>query len=157
LLSRAKHPSLHGHAHLARWLARRVPYYELDGARFFRADGAPTDVADRRRAGFDRLAEALASRAPQTIHATQALAPGVSDLQFTTAYRVPFQFRAHVNRSLHLGSFARETRGVTVTDLDGRAAYDVSGSYGVNVFGYDFYKACVDAGIARVRDLGPVL
>ena len=32
--------------------------------------------------------------------------------------------------------------GVTVTDLDGNRFYDVSGSYGVNVFGYDFYKEC---------------
>ena len=31
------------------------------------------------------------------------------------------------------------------------------GSYGVNLFGYDFYKECIDAGIDRVRHLGPVL
>jgi glutamate-1-semialdehyde 2,1-aminomutase len=46
---------------------------------------------------------------------------------------------------------------VTVTDLDGNRFYDLTGSYGVNVFGYDFYKACVDRGIERVRELGPVL
>ena len=33
----------------------------------------------------------------------------------------------------------------------------MTGSYGVNVFGYDFYKECIDAGAARVRKLGPVL
>jgi glutamate-1-semialdehyde 2,1-aminomutase len=27
----------------------------------------------------------------------------------------------------------------------------------VNVFGYDFYRACIDAGIERARDLGPLL
>ena len=46
---------------------------------------------------------------------------------------------------------------MTVTDLDGNRFYDVTGSYGVNVFGYDFYKECIDAGAARVRELGPVL
>ena len=50
-----------------------------------------------------------------------------------------------------------ETHGVQVTDLDGNVAYDLSGSYGVNVFGHDFYKTCLDNGIARVRNLGPVL
>ena len=45
---------------------------------------------------------------------------------------------------------------MTVTDLDGNRFYDVAGSYGVNVFGYDFYKECIDAGAARVRKLGPV-
>ena len=35
--------------------------------------------------------------------------------------------------------------------------YDLTGSYGVNVFGYDFYKDCIARGSERVRDLGPVL
>src|SRR6185369_8729053 len=34
---------------------------------------------------------------------------------------------------------------------------DLTGSYGVNVHGYDFYKRCLDRGAARVRALGPVL
>ena len=33
----------------------------------------------------------------------------------------------------------------------------MTGSYGVNVFGNDFYKACIDQGADMVRDLGPVL
>ncbi|HXC59825.1 MAG TPA: aminotransferase class III-fold pyridoxal phosphate-dependent enzyme, partial [Steroidobacteraceae bacterium] len=36
-------------------------------------------------------------------------------------------------------------------------AYDLTGSYGVNVLGNDFYKRCMEAGAERVRDLGPVL
>ena len=47
--------------------------------------------------------------------------------------------------------------GVLVTDIDGRALYDLTGSYGVNLFGYDFYKQCIDSGADRVRALGPVL
>ena len=35
--------------------------------------------------------------------------------------------------------------------------YDLTGSYGVNLFGYDFYKECIARGAERVRDLGPVL
>jgi len=46
---------------------------------------------------------------------------------------------------------------VTVTDLDGNRSYDLTGSYGVNVFGYDFYKECIERGSERVRGLGPVL
>jgi glutamate-1-semialdehyde 2,1-aminomutase len=44
-----------------------------------------------------------------------------------------------------------------VTDLDGNRFFDLSGSYGVNVFGYDFYKECIERGSELVRDLGPVL
>jgi glutamate-1-semialdehyde 2,1-aminomutase len=44
-----------------------------------------------------------------------------------------------------------------VTDLDGNGFYDLSGSYGLNVFGYDFYKDCIRRGSELVAGLGPVL
>jgi glutamate-1-semialdehyde 2,1-aminomutase len=61
--------------------------------------------------------------------------------------------RAH----LPLGTFLQSSEGVTVTDLDGNRFYDLTGSYGVNVFGYDFYKGTIERGAARVHELGPVL
>jgi glutamate-1-semialdehyde 2,1-aminomutase len=142
---------------MARWLAKQMPFYEFTGDRFFSADGAPGDVAAQRRRGIDRLAEELARRAPETIRVTEALAASVSDLQFTTAYRVPFPFRSYVNGRLKTGSLVSSTCGTRVVDLDGNTSFDVAGSYGVNVFGHEFYKSCLDAGVARVRDLGPVL
>ncbi len=148
---------MHGHARLARWLARRVPGYAFDETQFPAADGAPEDVARRRGAAFRILGDALADRAPRTIEATERLAGGLSDLQFTTAYRVPFPFRDVVNDTLKVGRLVCRTDGVMVTDLDGNEAYDVSGSYGVNVFGHAFYKACVEAAVLRVGALGPVL
>ncbi len=44
-----------------------------------------------------------------------------------------------------------------LTDVDGNAFYDLAGSYGVNLLGYDFYKGCIERGAERVRALGPVL
>jgi len=134
-----------------------MPFYEFTGDTFFAADGAPGDVAAMRRRGFTRLAGALARRAPETLLATEALADTVSDLQFTSAYRVPFQFRSYVHERMKIGSVVSATDGVRVVDLDGNESFDLAGSYGVNLFGFEFYKACVDAGIARVRDLGPLL
>ena len=81
----------------------------------------------------------------------------VSDLQFTTLYRVPFPYRRYVARRLRVGSVMLAGAGVTVTNLDGQTDYDVSGSYGVNLFGTDFYRECIDAGVDHVRRLGPVL
>ncbi|MGH9163172.1 MAG: aminotransferase class III-fold pyridoxal phosphate-dependent enzyme [Vicinamibacteraceae bacterium] len=157
LLSRAKHPSPSGHARIAKRLAKLVPFYTFDEERFFRSDDAPPHVADRRRAGFMRLAELLRTRAPETIRHTEAIEPGISDLQFTGAYRVPFQYSRFVRQHLKVGALAQESAGVLVKDLDGNLAYDLAGSYGVNVFGYDFYKECIDRGIDRVRALGPLL
>ena len=78
-------------------------------------------------------------------------------MQFTDAYRVPFQFSDVVRRHLRTGAFVQSSAGVTVTDLDGNRFYDLTGSYGVNVFGYDFYKDCLERGQRRARELGPVL
>jgi glutamate-1-semialdehyde 2,1-aminomutase len=156
-LSRAKHRSLQGHPRLSRLLAKLVPFYEYDDETFFRSDGAPADIAGQRRAGFDRLAGLFRERSPNTRGAGEAIEVGLSDLQFTSAYRVPFQYSRYVKRRLPIGSLLGESCGVRVKDLDGNVAYDLTGSYGVNLFGYDFYKECIDAGIERVRPLGPLL
>lgn len=156
-LSRAKHPSLQGHARLSKVLARVVPFYEFDDDRFFDSDGAPAEVAARRREGFSRLARRLRARAPATLAAHRAVADHLSDLQFTTRYRVPFQYRRHVMAHLEIGTVVEATDGPLVRDLDGNLSYDLSGSYGLNVFGYEFYKACIERGAARVGRLGPVL
>jgi glutamate-1-semialdehyde 2,1-aminomutase len=156
-LSNAKHWSLSGHARIARWLASLVPFYGYDEAQFFRADNAPEEIAARRRAGFMRLAEQYRTRFAETMRQTAEVADGISDLQFTDAYRVPFQFSRFVRQHLRAGAFVQSSSGVTLTDLDGNRFYDLTGSYGVNVFGYDFYKECMHRGLQRVRELGPVL
>src|SRR5918993_531719 len=156
-LSGAKHRSLAGHARMSRALARLVPHYAYDDAAFFRADDASEEIAARRRAGFERLSRALSAGAQRTLERTAEAAAHISDLQFTESYRVPFQFSPRVRAALPAGSFVAQSAGVQVTDLDGNARYDLTGSYGVNLLGYDFYKGCMERGAARVADLGPVL
>jgi glutamate-1-semialdehyde 2,1-aminomutase len=156
-LSRAKHRSLAGHAKMSRKVAKLLPFYEFAEADIYAVDGAPADVAACRRAAFDRLAALYGTRYALTRALTEQVEPMLSDLQFTGAYRVPFQFSRHVRSKLKSGAFVASSSGVTVTDLDGNVGYDLSGSYGVNVFGYDFYKGCMARGNARVEALGPVL
>ena len=156
-LSRAKHRSLTGHSKMARRFAALVPFYEYDEGRFFRADDAPDHVAATRREGFMRLAAVFVERYEKTAALTEEIGGRVSDLEFTSRYRVPFQFSAVVRKYFKAGVFLESSSGVSVTDLDGNRFYDLTGSYGVNVFGYDFYKECIERGSARVRDLGPVL
>ncbi len=156
-LSFAKHRSLAGHARMARRMARLVPFWEYDEERFFRADDAPEEVAAKRREGFQRLAAEFAQRFARTVAQTEEIAGSVSDLQFTSRYRVPFQFSRFVRQHLKAGSMLESSSGPTVTDLDGNRFYDLTGSYGVNLFGYDFYKECIRRGSERVADLGPVL
>ncbi len=156
-LSRAKHGSLTGHVRWGQRIARAIAFYDYDDDRFFAADDAPADIAAHRRAGFDRLSALYETRFAKTVAATRELREGLSDLQFTGRYRVPFQFSRLVGERLATGAFYRSSSGVTATDLDGNVFYDLAGSYGVNLFGHDFYKDCIAEGTARVADLGPVL
>ncbi len=156
-LSRAKHPSLAGHSRMAKRLSKLLPGYAYDEAQFFNADDAPAEVVARRRHGLAQLEAEFAARYPLTLAASKAAASGISDMQFTGAYRVPFQFSPYLRSRLTMGSFVEASKGVEVIDLDGNRFFDLAGSYGVNVFGYDFYKTAMAEGLARAEALGPVL
>lgn len=156
-LSKAKHPSLTGHSRMARRFAALVPFYEYGDERFFRSDDAPDDIATQRRAAFDRLSKLYHERFAKTVALTAEVTDSIPDLDFTSHYRVPFQYRNLVRNRLKAGAFLDASAGVTVTDLDGNILYDLAGSYGVNVFGYDFYKQCLTRASERAVALGPVL
>lgn len=156
-LSRAKHPSLRGHSRWSRRVARLIPHFEYSGETFFSSDGAPEIVVRARRDGLEHLRREIRERAPATLRISESLHDDVSDARFTSAYRVPFPYREGAPRELRLGAIVDRTDGVRIRDVDGNWRYDLSGSYGVNVFGYDFYKECIDRGTEKVRELGPVL
>ncbi|MGC3991027.1 MAG: aminotransferase class III-fold pyridoxal phosphate-dependent enzyme [Chthoniobacteraceae bacterium] len=156
-LSRAKHPSLTGHSKMSRRVASLVPFYEFTGDQFFRSDDAPEEIGTRRHDGFMRLAELYRERFAKTRQATAEVRDSISDVQFTETYRVPFQYSRMVRAHLGAGSFLQSSDGVMLTDLDGNRFYDLTGSYGVNLFGNDFYKSCMEQGYEKVRALGPVL
>ena len=156
-LSRAKHPSLAGHSRMAKRVAGLIPFYEYDEETFFCSDNAPEDIVQRRREGFKALAALYRERFARSAALTAEAGESISDLQFTGNYRVPYQYQRYVRQHLKGGSFLQSSAGVQVTDLDGNVLYDLTGSYGVNVFGYDFYRRCIAEGSSRVQALGPVL
>src|SRR6267154_2533552 len=156
-LSRAKHRSLTGHSKMSKMVARLVPHYEFDIDDFFRSDGATAEVATRRQDGFFRLAGVYKDRYAKGRQMTAEAAARISDLEFTETYRVPFQYSRLVREHLSASAFVASSAGVTVTDVDGNVSYDLTGSYGVNIFGNDFYKECITESEKRARALGPVL
>jgi glutamate-1-semialdehyde 2,1-aminomutase len=156
-LSRAKHRSLTGHSKMSKMVARLVPHYEFDINDFFCSDGAPPDVAMQRQDAFFRLSGFYAQHYAKGRAATAEVSDRISDLQFTETYRVPFQYSRLVRENLATSAFMQQSSGVTVTDLDGNVFYDLTGSYGVNIFGNDFYKECITEGEKRAHALGPVL
>jgi glutamate-1-semialdehyde 2,1-aminomutase len=157
LLSRAKHRSLAGHPRWARRIARLLPSLQYDDLHFFEADAAPPEISALRRGAFARLQQHYAVTFPDSAAATAALSQAVADIDFTSRYRVPFQFSPIVRSKLASGSVLAASEGRWLIDLDGNRSLDLTGSYGVNLFGNDFYKGCIERGAKRVADLGPVL
>jgi glutamate-1-semialdehyde 2,1-aminomutase len=156
-LSRAKHASLAGHPRMALRLSRLLPRYEYAADEAFGVDGAPPSIVEQRRSAFERLGERFRATAPLTLEASAALRGNVSDVDFVNAHRVPFQFRGLVESGLPIGAIAEESRGACIRDLDGNWAFDLAGSYGVNLFGSRFYKDSIDRAVERARSLGMVL
>jgi glutamate-1-semialdehyde 2,1-aminomutase len=124
---------------------------------FFRADGAGEHWIERRKKAIDQLAGFFQAQYAHSIAWGQAVRESFSDLRFTDANRVPFPFMRFMREKFHLCSAVTASNGPRLRDLDGHWTLDVSGSYGVNVAGFERYKEWTHKGWERVQDLGPVL
>ena len=156
-LSLAKSPGLGGHLRWAKRFAKVIRGYSYSDKQWLAIDGAPTQIIEKRQSAFNQLSQTLKEKSPKSLAQTAQAKTLLSDLQLTSRYRVPFQFREIIEKNLTIGSFYNETNGVWLKDLDGQEYIDVSGSYGVNLFGQDFYKECIKEGTNTVESLGPQL
>src|SRR5262245_45402029 len=138
---------------LSGWLRTR----DYDEEELVRADGADEHLARRRREALDRLTESLRGRYAESTAWGNAVRLGFSDLRFTDASRVPFPFARVMRQKVNLCSVVTASKGPYLQNLDGHWTLDVSGSYGLNVAGFDRYKHWIEQGWQRVKDLGPVL
>ncbi len=141
----------------SRLLSTWVKTNDYTNDAFFRADGADETTAARRRHALERLAGHFQEHQAKSIAWGDAIREGLSDLRFTDAGRVPFPFARVMREKFNLCSVVTASEGPKLRDLDGHWSLDVTGSYGVNVAGYDQYKDWMQKGWERVKDLGPVL
>ncbi|KAJ1460855.1 pyridoxal phosphate-dependent transferase [Pelagophyceae sp. CCMP2097] len=140
----------------ARLSAPLLRSYSLTGKDYFNADGCDDEVAAKRQAGAELLSkryDALMGKESKKL--SEAVLEGLSDIRFTDTNRVPFQFQAETRRRYSVCTITASSRGPVLTDVDGQQTIDVSGSYGVNVCGYDVYKGFVDRAWSRTKALGP--
>src|SRR5262245_2041110 len=142
---------------IARRLAWWVRTRDYAGDAFFAADGADATIVARRKAGLDRLSATCREHRDQSLAWNARVRDGLSDLRFTDANRVPFPFVRVMRERFDLCSVVVASHGPKLKNLDGDWTIDVSGSYGVNVAGFDRYKEWIHKGWERVKDLGPVL
>src|SRR5262249_42389319 len=126
-------------------------------AEFLRADGAGDPWAEIRRQAIIRLAGFFQTQYAKSIAWGNGLRQSFSDLRFTDANRVPFPFAQFMREHFSVCSVVTASAGPQLRDLDGHWTLDVSGSYGLNVAGFDRYKEWMQRGLDRVKELGPVL
>ncbi len=138
---------------LSRWVGRND--YSEDG--LLAADGVDEEWIARRRAGLERIAADFRRDHPRSLEWSRTLREGFSDLRFADANRVPFPFQRAMRDRFDLATVVDASDGPRLRDLDGQWSLDVSGSYGVNLAGFERYKEWIGAAWERVRDLGPVL
>lgn len=156
-LSRAKYPTLAGHPRLASWIASRTPGIRYSIEQVFRVDGAPPTLQAQRHAAFMRVSDLCKMQHESAYAISREALSLLPDYQFTSFYRVPFPFAPLAKEYLPVNSFATATRGNRILDMGGNELIDLTGSYGVNLFGNDFYKARIREGCERVQELGCVL
>jgi glutamate-1-semialdehyde 2,1-aminomutase len=138
---------------LSSWVRSRS-YSEEE---FLRADGCGEQWLKLRRQALDGLATLLRAQGAKSIAWANELRESFSDLRFTDANRVPSPFMRVMHEKFPISSVVTASTGPHLRDLDGRLTLDVSGSYGLNVAGFDRYKQWITKGWESVKDLGPVL
>jgi len=141
----------------SRYLSKWVKSRDYSDEEFLRADGAGERWVKLRKQAIERLAGFLQTRFANSIAWGNEIRESFSDLRFTDANRVPFPFMRLMREKFNLCSVVTASDGPKLRDLDGRWTLDVSGSYGLNVAGFDHYKEWMEKGWERVKDLGPVL
>src|SRR5262245_12294300 len=141
----------------SRWLSNWVKSRDYSEEEFLRADGAGEPWIKRRKQALDQLAIFLRGQNQRSITWANTIRESFSDLRFTDANRVPFPFMRVMREKFDLCSVVTASEGPKLRTLDGQLTLDVSGSYGVNVAGFDRYKTWIENGWSLVKDLGPVL
>lgn len=130
-----------------------LPKYTIDEDGFFDCDGASAEVAERRKAALLALSEKWKKKYPKCQEFSTELKKMISDLRFTSSRCFP-AFNSVVQKHLDPSMALERTEGVDVVDLDGNSSMDISGSYGVNVCGYEKYKEFIEEGWSHAKKQG---
>jgi len=132
---------------------------DLTSEEFFRVDGAPEDVAAKREKAFRALEAAWKAKWAKSDETRKYLRKHFSDLRFKASGFESIHpiFQKVLNDALDPIGIVASTKGNELTDVEGYKFLDVSGSYGVNCFGYEKFKEFLKAGEDYAHKLGPCL
>lgn len=130
-----------------------LPRFHIKKEDFFAADGATADVAEKRKQALEALQAKWSTKYKECLKFGSSLKTLISDVRFTSGRCFP-PFNEVTNQYLDPSMALAKTNGPNVIDIDNNEALDVSGSYGVNVCGYEQYKKFITAGWEKAKDKG---
>jgi glutamate-1-semialdehyde 2,1-aminomutase len=136
-----------------KYASKILPKYTIGEENFYDCDGCSKEVADKRKAALKKLSDSWRTKYPKCQEFAQELKKMISDVRFTSARCFP-AFNGVMQNHLDISMALDRTEGVDVVDLDGNSSMDISGSYGVNVCGYETYKEFIDGGWAQAKKQG---
>eukprot|EP01047_Picozoa_sp_COSAG01_P019946 COSAG01_NODE_1123_length_11617_cov_13.832769_8_plen_1297_part_00 len=138
------------------YMSHVLPRYSLMKDEFFKADGCDEATAARREKAFFALAKSWKKKFAKCIKVGNDMQSYLSDLRFSSG-RVFMPFQKLVGENFEATTVVDEVEGTELIDLDGNRLQDISGSYGLNVIGYDRYKEMMQAGCDTVQELSCAL
>jgi len=136
-----------------KFASKILPKYSISEENFYDCDGCPPEVAECRRKAIKELSEKWKGKYPKCHEFSQELKKMISDLRFTSGRCFP-AFNGVVQTYLDPSMALDRTEGVDVVDFDGNSSMDISGSYGVNVCGYEKYKEFIEQGWSTAKKQG---
>ena len=134
-----------------------LPQYSFSEKQFFRTDNPPEEVAQKREASFAALKKKWDAKFPKSLEFSSFLRDSFSDLRFASSNRVFIPFKKVLESWCDPCTVVQSVDRTDLIDVDGHRLTDVSGSYGVNVCGYDMYKRFISEGWDLVCNVGCVL
>ncbi|GBG29123.1 Glutamate-1-semialdehyde 2,1-aminomutase, chloroplastic [Hondaea fermentalgiana] len=134
-----------------------MPRWAFSDREFFRTDNPPEEVAQKREQAFNELNKHWQGKFPKSIATSSYLADKFSDLRFAAGNRVFIPFQRKLEGWCDPCTVLDHVEGTDLIDVDGHRLTDVSGSYGVNVCGYEEYKRFISEGWDLTKNVGCVL
>jgi len=134
-----------------------MPRWSFSDHDFFRTDNPPEHIAQKREQAFKALHAKWGEKFPKSIKESSYLADKFSDLRFSSGNRVFIPFQKKLEEWCDPCTVVERVDRTDLIDVDGHRLTDVSGSYGVNVCGYERYKKFIDEGWKLTKDVGCVL
>lgn len=130
-----------------------IPKYAISESNFWACDGCSEDVAKTRKDALITLSEKWKTKYSKCLDFALELKKMMSDVRFTSGRCFP-AFNDVMGSFLDPSMALAETDRMNVIDIDGNSAMDISGSYGVNVCGYEKYKDFIEEGWQTAKKKG---